>query len=93
MYEEFDEDFDEDELVEKHGFKTKEEKKRERDAKYQRIFKERHKVKKFAADFKQGEGIEEILARLHQDGVTTKEFVIKSFERYVKEGGFNGKQD
>lgn len=91
MFEDFDDDFDEDEL--KHRFKTKEEKKREQNAEQQRNFRKKHRTKKFNVEFKDGEGLQEMLERLRKDNVTNKEFIIKSYERYVKEGGFDGKDD
>lgn len=82
------EDWDEDEN--KEPFQTRDERKRERNAKYQREFRKRHKTKLFVAEFKEGEGLSEILARLKQDGITNKEFVARSFEQYKKDGGFRG---
>lgn len=88
MYiDEFDDEFDEDEFA--HSFKTKEQRTRLQHAKHQEEFRKRHGLKKFVADFKKDEGLDEILERLRKDGVTNKEFIIKSFERYERDGGFN----
>lgn len=83
-------DEDEEYLSElKYGFKSKADKKRERLARQQREFRARHKTKKFNAEFKEDECLKELLKRLREDGITNKEFIIKSFERYKKEGGFH----
>ena len=82
------EDWDEDEN--KEPFQTRGERKRERNARYQNTFRKKHKVKKYCVEFKDGEGLDEILTRLRQDGITNKEFIIRSFEQYKKDGGFRG---
>lgn len=81
-----DELFDDDEI--KAEFKTRTEKIRQQKAKQQEKFRQAHGVKKFVADFKKDEGLEKIQERLKRDGVTNKEFVVRSFERYEKDGGF-----
>ena len=50
-------------------------------------FKEKHDVKQFKIDLFKDE-YDAIVSRLARDNVTQKEFVLKSFERYEKEGGF-----
>ena len=88
MYtEDIDEDFDEEEII--HSFKTKNQRVRQQHAKHQEKYRKTHELKKFVADFKKDEGLEELSERLRKDGVTNKEFILKSFERYKKEGGFN----
>lgn len=77
---------DEDEI--KGTFQTKDEKKREQNAKSQRNFRRNHKVKQFCVNFTETDGLDEIMARLRQDGVTNKEFIIRSFKRYERDGGF-----
>lgn len=77
---------DEDDILE--TFKTKRERNKEANARHQRDFRLRHNAKQFNVVFRDSEQLAEIQNRLRADKVTNKEFIIKSFERYKKEGGF-----
>lgn len=89
MNEDFSDEFDEDELIERHGFQAKHERTRITGNERMRNYRRRHKVRKFGAEFRDDEGLDEIIQRLRDDKVTNKDFILKSFERYKQEGGFH----
>ncbi len=74
--------------MEEDNFETRIERRRKQNIAKQQRFRKNHSVKSFSVDFKDNEGLEEILQRLSEDGVTRKEFIRKSFEKYKKYGGF-----
>jgi len=74
--------------MEEDNFETRIERHRRLNLAKQKRFRAKHKVRKFGVDFRDDEGLEEILQRLREDGVTNKEFIKKSFEKYKKYGGF-----
>lgn len=74
--------------MEEDVFETRTERRHKQNIAKQQRFRKNHSVRSFSVDFRDDEGLEEILQRLREDGVTRKEFVRKSFEKYKKYGGF-----
>lgn len=71
-------------------FETFEERVKRQHRERQRKYAKAHKIKGIHIDFKEDEGIDEMIERLRKDGLTTKEFFIRSYKRYEREGGFRG---
>lgn len=69
------------------NFETREERLARLNQERVRRFRQKHGIKHFKAELL-GEDYDKISNRLQEDGITKKEFVLKSFERYEKEGGF-----
>ncbi len=73
-------------------FETKEERLKRLNRERVDRYRQKHGDSKFNVTF-YGDEVENFLIplrkRLEEDGITRKEFLIKSFEEYVKRGGFS----
>lgn len=71
------------------NFETREERLARLNRERVKRFKSKHGIKHFDVELLEDD-CDRISNKLKEDGITKKEFVLKSFERYEKEGGFGG---